>query len=61
MGVKTSANQLKLSKRGVYAITGDGKLKSFRLIRWEEILKTLEEPRPRSNGGVAGLRSRTRP
>ncbi len=37
-----SVNQLKLSKRGVYAITGEGKLTTFRLIRWEQILKTLK-------------------
>ena len=39
---KSACNQLKLSKRGVYAITSEGTLRSFRLIPWEEILNTLK-------------------
>ena len=39
---EASGNELRLSKRGVYAISAEGKLRSFRLVRWEQILKTLD-------------------
>jgi len=42
--MRSSSNELKLGKRGVYMITGEGKLRSFQLIGWEEIFKTLDAP-----------------
>lgn len=32
---------LRLSKQGVYAISNDGNVRSFQVIRWAQMLKTL--------------------
>ena len=37
-----SESGLRLGKRGVYLISGDTKVRSFRVVDWEQIMKTLQ-------------------
>lgn len=37
-------DDLRVSKRGIYLITGDSHCRTFQLIDWEQILKRVQAP-----------------